>query len=200
MHSHLDKLRQKALRVRTLRAFKHCGQEPLRASKYCEQRLCAHLKRYGHGPAYVSPLAKGSLNRHRRRDRALRALKQRGPKLPAGAQASRARTPAYVKVLRAKALCASQALRARPCVRFSHSKGSLNRHRRRDRALRARAKNPCVRASVAGDALPATKNTPRITRSGLSRSPLRRKGLGKAKKGTSGGGLDSHAPPSHSPR
>ena len=49
MHSHLDKLRQKALRVRTLRAFKHCGQEPLRASKYCEQRLCAHLKRYGHG-------------------------------------------------------------------------------------------------------------------------------------------------------
>ena len=154
MHSHLDKLRQKALRVRTLRAFKHCGQEPLRASKYCEQRLCAHLKRYGHGPAYVSPLAKGSLNRHRRRDRALRALKQRGPKIPACAQALRARTPACVKVLRAKALCPSQALRALPCVRFTPSKRqpqSAPQARQSPAcAQAARAKNPCVRASIAG--------------------------------------------------
>ena len=89
-----QKRRQKALRVKTLRALRHCGLEPLRASKYCEQRLCAHLKALRALPCVRFSHSKGSLigtagetEPYVRADsagkRALRVLKRRGQPLGA---------------------------------------------------------------------------------------------------------------------
>ena len=88
-------MRQSAAGQNPARALKHCGQEPLRASKYCGQRLCAHLKS-ATGTWLCVRLTpnNGGLGLHRRRDRARRALKQRGPKKPCARPNAAGQSPA----------------------------------------------------------------------------------------------------------
>ena len=101
------------------------------------------------------------------------AAKSAAGQNPARAQALRARTPACVKVLRAKALCASQSATGSALRTLLSQQRKPHRHRRRDRALRAqtaRAREPCGCSSAAGNHWAQQKHPSNYPRRPLSES------------------------------